>query len=253
MTSEESRGPRRLRRLGERNEGIVELVACCPNLQRLSFTPFRHAHIVKVAEDIEEYGLKDLRLLTVKNEARILDGVQCAMLLQSCMEASKEPTTPTKTTAGTPRHGGGGVKGLFKINISPERLENEARLVSRIVLHADTLRSLKLTLCGAFEVMPENLLPQILYQCHKLEVLGPSFGTWACRRLRKFAFTTIEHLLPELENEEDEEDEDEHGVNDSTAIGNWFRNWKNRKNKSYRATDTLSGLRSISSTHPVMG
>lgn len=279
MTSEEPQEPRRLRRLvmpkvvtlkftveGKKNEGMVELVACCPNLQRLSFTPSRQKDVIKVAEDIEERGL-NLRSLTVKNEARTLDGVQCASLLQSCMEASKEPAASIKTVEGTPRHGGG-VKGLVKINISPERLENEARLVSRIVLHADTLRSLKLTLCGTFEVMPENFLPQILYQCHNLEVfqvkveevqfdlfkaLGPSSGPWACRRLRKFVFTAVEYPLPELENGEDEENEDEHEVNDLWGRGNWFRNWRNRTNKSSGATDKLSDLRSISSTHPAMG
>ncbi|KAG0309056.1 hypothetical protein BGZ97_013173 [Linnemannia gamsii] len=280
MTSEEPREPRRLRRLAlprvvtlkftveGGNGGMVELVACCPNLQRLSFTPFREADAVKVAEDIEECGLKNLRSLTVKNEARNLDGVQCAKLLQSCMEASKEPTTSIKTAVRTPGHGEGG-RGLVKINISPERLENEARLVSRIVLHADTLRSLKLTLCGAFEVMPENFLPQILYQCHNLEVfqvkvekvqfdlfkaLGPSSGPWACRGLRKFIFSAVEYHIPELEIDEEEEDEDEHGVGALSAGRNWFRSWRNKMNKTTdKTTDIFLKFASISSTHPVMG
>ncbi|KAF9147795.1 hypothetical protein BG015_010513 [Linnemannia schmuckeri] len=279
MTSDEPKEPRRLRRLvmpkvvtlkftveKERNEGLVELVTCCPNLQRLSFTPSCEANTVRLAKDIEEFGLRNLQSLTVKNdEARGLDGVQCATLLQSSMEASKEPTTSIKSTTAT-RHGR---RGLEKINIKPEALENEPRLVSRIVLHADTLWSLKLTLCGTSQIMSETFLPQILYQCHNLEVfsvktekiqfdlfeaLGSSSGPWACRRLRKFIFSAAEFPIPELEKEEEDDEEGEGGAGALSVGRNWFRSWRNKMNTTTnRAMDTLTNVKSISSTHPVMG
>ncbi|KAG9072983.1 hypothetical protein KI688_000764 [Linnemannia hyalina] len=278
MTSDEPRGPRRLRRLvmpkvktlkltveGKRNEGLVELVACCPNLQRLSFTPHGKADIVRVAEDIEKCGLRSVHSLTVKNEARNLDGVQCATLLQSILEASKEPTSSIKTTHAT----GQACRGLKKININPETLENEPRLVSRIVLHADTLRSLKLTIRSNSEVMSDNFLPQILYQCHNLEAfsvkvervrfdlfkaLGSSSGPWACRRLRKFLFSAVEFPIPELEKGEEDDEEEEGGVDVSSVGRNWFRKLKNMTNRSTNnALDVLANLKSISSTQPAMG
>ncbi|KAG0073256.1 hypothetical protein BGZ89_008156 [Linnemannia elongata] len=280
MTSDEPQEPRRLRRLvmpkvrtlkftveGSRNEGLVELVACCPNLQRLSFTPHRDADVVRLAEDIEECGLRSLQSLTIKNKENNLDGVQCATLLQSCMEASKEPTSSTKTTNAT----GQARRGLEMININPSAFENEPRLISRIVLHADTLRSLKLTLCGEFEVMSENFLPQILYQCHHLEVfsvkvkrvqfdlfkaLGSSSGPWACRRLRKFIFSAVELPIPAPEKDEEEEDDEEvQGGVDALSLGrSWFRRMRNMTNRSTnRAIDVLAGVKSISSTQPAMG
>ncbi|KAF9548678.1 hypothetical protein EC957_005917 [Mortierella hygrophila] len=278
MTSGEPRGPRRLRRLvmpkvktlkfsveGKRNEELVELVACCPNLQRLSFTPHDKADIVRVAENIEKCGLRSLQSLTVKNETRNLDGVQCATLLQSIFEASKEATSSTKTTNAT----GQACRGLKKININPETLENEPRLVSRIVLHADTLQSLKLTIRGMYEVMSDNFLPQILYQCHNLETfcvhvnrvqfdlfkaLGSSSGPWACRRLRKFIFSAVEFPIPELEKVEEDDEEEEGGVDVSSVGRNWFRRLKNMTNRSINSPlDVLANLKSISSTQPAMG
>ncbi|KAF8932975.1 hypothetical protein BGZ47_011083 [Haplosporangium gracile] len=279
MTSDEPKGPRQLRRLmmpkvvtlkftveKKRNEGLTELVGCCPNLQRLSFIPSCEADTVQVAKDIEEFGLRNLQSLTVKNdEARDLDGVQCATLLHSCMETSKEPTALIKSTTAT-RHGR---RGLEKINIKPEAFENEPRLVSRIVLHADTLRSLKLTLCGALQIMSANFLPQILYQCHNLEVfgvkietiqfdffraLGSSSGPWAFRRLRKFIFSAVEFPIPELEKDEENDGEGEGGI-DALSVGrNWFRSWRNKMNTTTnKAMDALTNVESISSTHPVMG
>lgn len=279
MTSEEPRGPRRLRRLvmpkvrtlkfaveEKRNEGLVELVACCPNLQRLSFTPHRETDTVQLAKVIEECGLRYLQSLTVNNGPRVLDGVQCATLLQSCLEASKEPAPSIKTTNATeqPR------RGLEKININLETLENEPRLVSRIVIHADTLRSLKLTLCGEFEIMSRNSLQQILYQCHNLEVfnvkvkvvhfdlfkaLGSSSGPWACRRLRKFIFSAVEYPNPELEKDEEDDGETEEVGVDALSVGrNWLRRMRNMTNRTTNRTlDMLANVKSISSTNSAMG
>ncbi|KAF9123490.1 hypothetical protein BGW39_008924 [Mortierella sp. 14UC] len=101
----------------ERNGGLVELVSCCPHLERLCFTPSNVRDATSVARAITAHDLRYLRSITVKSNrqddpngwrnADAVDAKTCAVLIQNCMVARRshptEMLTITETTTSSPK------------------------------------------------------------------------------------------------------------------------------------------------------
>ncbi|KAF9903728.1 hypothetical protein EC991_003422 [Linnemannia zychae] len=298
----------------QKNNGLVELVSCCPYLERLSFTPSCLQDTSSIAKGITVYELRYLRSVIIKNGKQddpyswrnndAMDPKTCAILLRNCLVARRSymaniptvtqtttPSTATSTIAATvgitrqkiaevakerakereaDRVRTGQGEGLAHISIQYETFADQDRLITAILLHSNSLRSLKLAFNGQTEATKATFLTQMVYQLPKLEVLSikihritfdifevlsasSSSGRWACRSLRKFSFTATN--MPDVTSDMEENDEDEDGVKDSAAKGpqGWFKSLSKSWTKSTEKVAYKGRAGAISSTTPLLG
>ncbi|KAK3845664.1 MAG: hypothetical protein J3R72DRAFT_435392 [Linnemannia gamsii] len=307
--------------VSERNAGLVELVSCCPHLERLCFTPSNAQDVAQVARSITADNLRFLRSITVKNIKPVdgmywrvsgaVDSFQFPVLLRNSMLAKRSYTTDTPTTtaetpsastttattiadgvrAGTTRQGiavvaaeraaqraaerarAGEGEGLVEINLQLETFKDQERLISAILIHSNSLRSLKLSSRSQGEAISETFLLQVFHMLPRLEVLsikvhriafdlfkvlGSSSsslsGRWACCNLRKLSFTTINMPFVDLENEPDEIDQ-ENGEAVVVAKGpkSWLKSWKSWTKSMDKIMASRERIGAISSTTSAMG